>query len=129
MNLDLIDGLLFSCLTITHQGKSILIHDVVIDTGAAESIISIDAVEDLFNSYEPGDQIRFMTGIGGREASVRRKIDQLNFDSFIAHDCYIDFGRIGEYNGINGLIGLDLLIPGKFILDLYRLQLYPADIK
>lgn len=127
MNLDLVDGLLFSYITITHHGKSIIIRDVVIDTGAAESIISIDAVQELFDSYEPEDQIRFMTGIGGREASVRRKIDLVKFDAFLAHNFRIDFGRIGEYSGINGLIGLDILIPGKFIVDLNRLQLYSAN--
>jgi hypothetical protein len=127
MNLDYVGGLLFSCITITHHGKSMVIPNVVIDTGAAEPIISIDAVEELFNIYEPEDQIRFMTGIGGREASVRRKINQVEFHSFLMKEFRIDFGRIGEYSGINGLIGLDILIPGKFIVDLYRLQIYPVD--
>ncbi|MCD9024020.1 retropepsin-like aspartic protease [Cohnella silvisoli] len=124
MNLDYVDGLLFSSVFIKHNGKTILVPHIVIDTGAAESIISIDAVEELFNTYEPEDQIRFMTGIGGREASVRRRIDQVEFHSYKAQDIRIDFGRIGEYSGINGLIGLDILIPGKFIVDLHRLRLY-----
>jgi hypothetical protein len=123
MNLDYIDGLLFSSLTITHDGRSILIPDIVIDTGAAESIISIDAVDELFDSYKPDDQIRFMTGIGGREASVRRTIDQIEFHSYVAQNIRIDFGRIGEYSRINGLIGLDILITGKCVIDLHRLQL------
>lgn len=127
MNLDYVNGLLFSCITITHHGHTIFIPKVVIDTGAAESILSIDAVEDLFNDYEPEDQIRFMTGIGGREASVRRKINQMEFHSFLMKDTRIDFGRIGEYTEINGLIGLDILIPGKFIVDLHRLQICTAD--
>ena len=127
MYLDLIDGLLFSSIKVTHQGKIVTIPHVVIDTGAAESIISIDAVQNLFDSYEPGDQIRFMTGIGGREAAIRRRIDELKLDSFLAYDFHIDFGRIGEYDGINGLIGLDLLIPGKFVIDLHRLNLYSVE--
>lgn len=103
------------------------IRNVVIDTGAAESIISIDAVDDLFHSCEPEDRIRFMTGIGGREAAIRRRVDQVQVDTFVIKDFHMDFGRIGEDNGINGLIDLDLLIPGKFIVDLSRMQLYPAD--
>ncbi|UQZ81718.1 hypothetical protein SK3146_00874 [Paenibacillus konkukensis] len=127
MNLEYSDGLFLSSITIVHHGNSMTITDVVIDTGAAESVISIDAVEALFNSYEPEDQIRFMVGIGGREASIRRKIDQVQFDTFTVSDFYIDFGKIGEYPGINGLIGLDILIPGNFIIDLSRLQLYSAN--
>lgn len=127
MNLEYVDGLLFSSITIVHHGNSITITDVVVDTGAAESVISIDAVETLFRSYEPEDQIRFMVGIGGREASIRRKIDRVLFDTFSVSDFHIDFGKIGEYPGINGLIGLDILIPGRFIIDLSSLQLYSAD--
>ncbi|WP_028986472.1 retropepsin-like aspartic protease [Thermicanus aegyptius] len=127
MNLELTDGLLFSSVVITYRGKSVTIRNVVIDTGAAESIISIDAVDDLFHSYEPDDQIRFMRGIGGREAAIRRKVDHVRMDTFVIKDFRMDFGPIGEYDGINGLIGLDVLIPGKFIVDLSRMQLYTAD--
>ncbi|WP_165452277.1 aspartyl protease family protein [Paenibacillus thalictri] len=127
MNLEYIEGLLFSSITIVHRGNSIMITHVVIDTGAAESVISIDAAGTLFNSYEPEDQLRFMVGIGGREASIRRKIDRVLFDTFSISDFHIDFGKIGEYPGINGLIGLDILIPGRFMIDLSRLQLYSVD--
>lgn len=68
----------------------------------------------------------FMTGIGGREASVRRKIHGIEFDSFRMENFPIDFGHIGEDTQINGLVGLDILIPGQFILDLGRLQIYSA---
>lgn len=126
MNLDHRDGLLFSDMVIFHYGRSIKIPNVIIDTGAVESIISIDAVEDLFNAFEPEDELRFMTGIGGREASVRRKVQGLEFHSFRITDFPIDFGRVGEDPRINGLIGLDILIPGRFIVDLHRMQIYSS---
>ncbi|WP_178075973.1 hypothetical protein [Paenibacillus oralis] len=37
-----------------------------------------------------------------------------------------DFGRVGEDPRINGLIGLDILIPGRFIVDLPRMQIYSS---
>lgn len=126
MNLEYREGLLFSKIAITHYGRTIQFPNVIIDTGAAESILSIDVAQGLFNSYEPEDQIRFMTGIGGREAAVRRRIDEVEFHSFRAAYFPIDFGRIGEDTRIDGLIGLDILIPGRFIVDLNRLQIYPA---
>ena len=124
MKINYVDGLLFSEVTLVHRSQTMVVPRVVIDTGAAESIISIDAVDDLFQSYEPEDRIRFMVGIGGREAAIRRKIDQVYFHSFLLADIAIDFGRIGEYSDINGLIGLDVLVPGKFIVDLNQMQLY-----
>ncbi|MFB5269569.1 retropepsin-like aspartic protease [Paenibacillus enshidis] len=126
MNLEYREGLLFSNITITHCGKTIQFQNVVIDTGAAESILSIDVAPELFNAYEPEDQIRFMTGIGGREAAVRRRIHEVEFHSFQGVHFPIDFGRIGDDNRIDGLIGLDILIPGRFIIDLNRLEIYTA---
>ncbi|MEF2967312.1 retropepsin-like aspartic protease [Paenibacillus sp. M1] len=126
MNLDFRDGLLFTGITITHYGKSVFIPNVIIDTGAVESIISVDAIDGLFDKYEPEDQIRFMTGIGGRKASVRKRVDEVKFLSFRIFQYTIDFGRMGDDNSINGLIGLDILIPGKFIVDLNQLRIYSA---
>jgi len=126
MKINYTDGLLFSEITLVHRSQTMVVPRVVIDTGAAESIISIDIVDDLFQVYEPEDQIRFMVGIGGREAAIRRKIDLVSFHSFHLEDISMDFGRIGEYSDINGLIGLDVLIPGRFMVDLNRIQLYSA---
>lgn len=128
MNLEYKDGLLFSNIEITHYGKMIQFPNVVIDTGAAQSILSIDVAQGLFNAYEPGDQILFMNGIGGREAAVRRKIHEVGFHSFRVVNFSIDFGRIDTDDKIDGLIGLDILIPGGFIVDLYRLEIYSNPI-
>lgn len=61
---------MFSNISITYYGRTIQFPNVIIDTG---SRVSIDVAQKLFNENEPEDQIRFMTGIGGREAAVRRK--------------------------------------------------------
>ncbi len=71
MNLEYREGLLFSNIAITHHGRTIQFPNVIIDTGTAESILSIDVAQEMFNAYEP-------------------------------------------------------LIPGRFIVDLNRLQIYPA---
>lgn len=45
-----------------------------------------------------------------------RSGDVSEFHSFRMTNFLIDFGRIGEDTRINGLIGLDILIPGKFFI-------------
>ncbi|UOF90003.1 hypothetical protein LSG31_19375 [Fodinisporobacter ferrooxydans] len=45
MKINLVDGLLFTSLVLTHRGKSTIIENVIIDTGASRTIISIDAAE------------------------------------------------------------------------------------
>ena len=41
------DGLLFTSIQISFRGSIKVIDDIVIDTGAAETMISPDAVEDI----------------------------------------------------------------------------------
>lgn len=47
MNIEFRDGLLFTSVEISYKGHSKLIDNIVIDTGAAESIISPDIVDDI----------------------------------------------------------------------------------
>ena len=45
MRLELRDGLLFASLSITYKGKTKKVENVVLDTGAAQSIVSPDAID------------------------------------------------------------------------------------
>ena len=47
MKIEFRDGLLFTFLEIKYKGKSKIIDNIVMDTGAAGSIISPDAVDDI----------------------------------------------------------------------------------
>ncbi|GGJ08396.1 hypothetical protein GCM10010885_16880 [Alicyclobacillus cellulosilyticus] len=124
MKIDYRDGLLFTSITLVHGGHRILIPDVVLDTGAVHSLISIDAVDEWFQRYEPDDQLIFMHGLGGSEAAVRRRVESVQFDTFSAQPFDMDFASLREHPGINGLIGLDILIPGQFVIDLKHFEVH-----
>ena len=54
-------------------------------------------------------------------------MDEVRIGELILMDVPIDFGVFHEgINYINGLIGLDILQRGNMIIDLYRMQMYPA---
>lgn len=60
------DGqLLTTSLDVTFQGRSILVHNVVIDTGSSHTVISPDVLEEIGVTYENGDAIYEAYGIGG----------------------------------------------------------------
>lgn len=59
------DGLLFTSILVTFCGCSKIIDNVVIDTGAAETIISPDAVEEIGVIAELDDSISSFYGVGG----------------------------------------------------------------
>lgn len=59
---------------------------IVVDTGTTKSIISSDALEELDIVPEKDDEIVEMRGIGGKQRSLRNKMDGVRFGSFEVHD-------------------------------------------
>lgn len=104
------NGLLFIDLEINHNGKSEIVKDVVIDTGASYTIISPDAVGELDVSASPNDKFITMYGIGGEHYAYRKNIDSISICDRTINNIEIDFGIIDDNGSINGLIGLDVLI-------------------
>lgn len=119
-------GLLVAFMTITFRGKSKTICDLVIDTGAAHSIISLDEVEEIGVAGELGDEIVYMHGIGGTEQSLRKQVDWILFDNLSLKNAYLDFWDFSSHGGINGLIGLDILEAGEFVIDTKTREIFKA---
>lgn len=65
MKLEYRDGLLFTSIQISYKGRTKTIDNVVIDTGAAGSIISPDSVDDIGIYAEVDDKIMEYYGVGG----------------------------------------------------------------
>ncbi|WP_200760995.1 retropepsin-like aspartic protease [Effusibacillus dendaii] len=85
-------------------------------------MISADAVEELNIGPEKDDKIVVMRGIGGKQRSLRKKVDGVRFGSFEINEMYVDFGLLDS--DIDGLIGLDILLSGRFIIDLANMEIY-----
>lgn len=74
-----IDGLLHTNLTLSYQQQTAIVERVIIDTGAAQSLISADAVFHLGIFATPDDELTLMSGIGGDELAFRKRIDRITF--------------------------------------------------
>lgn len=122
MKMELINHLLETKMTIFYKGESIVVDKLVIDTGASHSIISSDIVEELGIRFENGDPLVSAFGIGGEEYSFRKTVDAIKLANHEIREIKLDFGDLDQWD-INGLIGLDILMNGKFIIDLGRLEL------
>lgn len=122
MNTEYRDGLLFTEMSLKWLGKTVNIDNVVIDTGASHSLISSDVAEFIGILYANGDKIVSMYGIGGQEFAFRKKIDGVFLGRKFTEGIELDFGYLGD-DGINGLIGLDLLMASKAIIDLNKLEI------
>ena len=123
MKLTMTSGLLISSLKITHKGKSKILNGMIIDTGSAHTWINLDAVEDELDiAPEDGDQIVTSFGIGGRDVANRKRVDHIQFGSFSLENFQVDFGLLDL--DIDGLIGLDLLTEGGFVINLAKMELH-----
>lgn len=126
MNIEFRDGLLFTSIQITYNGVSKVIDNMVIDTGCARTLIVSEVVEEINIRVEPDDELIVCQGIGGTEVSFVKHIDLIKLENIEFKNKDIDFSNI-DYEGINGLIGLDLLIEAGIITDLDKLKMHPRN--
>lgn len=78
MKLKKVNRLLEAEMEISYKGKMKIIDKLVIDTGAAHTLISSDSVEDIGIFFENGDSLVSAYGIGGEEYSFRKVGDERN---------------------------------------------------
>ena len=110
MKIEYKNGLLYTSLEIIYKGKRKIVNDIIIDTGAAHTIISPDAVAELGVEPEGQDEFVTMYGIGGEQYAYRKSIDGIKLCEHELKDIKVDFGLINDYGKINGLLGLDILL-------------------
>jgi len=123
MNIEYREGLVFTSLQIEFRGFSKVIDNVVIDTGAAETIISPDAVDDIGIIAEQDDSVNSYYGVGGSLHNFfSKKVDKVCFGKVNMIDIKVDFGVIDLSGHINGLLGLDLLMKVGAVIDLKNLE-------
>ncbi|GGB50522.1 aspartyl protease [Virgibacillus dakarensis] len=115
-------GLLLVDITLIFNGKSKVIQNMVVDTGAARTLISQDIVEDIGLHVDLHDRIVTYFGVGGKEHAFRKQIDQIQISDFVVENVEVDFNDFG-YEDINGLLGLDLLMQAGFTIDLMQLEM------
>lgn len=116
-------GLLFTDIRIEYNGKIVKVNDVVVDTGAAHTIIDPDVVHEAGIKAEAGDKFITMYGVGGEHYAYRKNVDCIEIGDGKLNDVSLDFGIIDEEGTINGLLGLDVLMRLGIKINLDRLEL------
>lgn len=124
-NLHYKDGLLYASIILQESDKSVIIDDVIVDTGAYHTIILTDYLEDLDVAFTEDDELVKSSGYGGLQmSSVRKKIEKVTIGDISLTNMKIDFGEIDTYERVNGLVGLDFLMSAGVIIDLVDLTMY-----
>ena len=113
----------FVTAVLTYRDKTIEIVNVLIDTGAASTVINADLAADAGIYLAANDQLRRLRGVGGHEHVFLRRVDR-----FAVGDCGLDSFdvEIGEMDygfEINGIIGMDFLRAARAIVNLGSLTI------
>jgi hypothetical protein len=117
------NGLPFISARIAFQGNHLTLENVLLDTGSAGTIFSADRVGEIGIFIEPGDDISMVTGIGGHEYVFHKTIDSLIFGTVKTGLFEIEVGAMEYGQKMDGIVGLDVLMRLKAIIDFSRLEL------
>lgn len=93
----LFDGLICTDVEVYFEGKKKLLKNVVIDTGAVQSILNHSFVLDIDINPKYVDEFRMTYGIGGEMDYLSRKIDKIEISEFEFTDLEIDFGLFKSF--------------------------------
>src|SRR3989339_406889 len=118
MNIYKFDNLICTDIVINFRGKEKLLKNVVIDTGAAQSIINSVSVESIDILAEYFGELSTTWGIGGEMAFFTKTIDSIKIADIEFTMLEIDFGEIDSKGELTGLIGIDLLEKMRAVIDI-----------
>ncbi|MBE6062579.1 MAG: hypothetical protein E7207_03270 [Clostridium butyricum] len=128
VKIQLKNGLLYTSIKLSHEGKSITVNDVIIDTGAFHTIISPDFLEELQAEFTDNDILIEAYGYGGASSyAVRKRIDNISCEDIKLSDFKIDFGEIDPGEKVNGLLGLDFFRQARIVLNIDDLIMYKKE--
>ena len=126
MKIRLRDGLPYVTASLIYQGQQLSFGNVLLDTGSAGAIFSTDKVLTVGLTYEPDDRVHRIRGVGGAEFIFTKQVDCLAVGDLQVNDFQIEVGAMDYGFDIDGIIGMDFLIQIGAIIDLAKLEMYPA---
>lgn len=125
MNIYKFDGLICTDIAINFRGREKILKNVVIDTGAVQSILNSSSVDDIDIELEVLEELNTTYGIGGEMFFFSKIVDSIKIDDCQFENIELDFGQIDPKGELKGLIGLDLLEKYRALIDVE----FPSVIK
>lgn len=124
VKLDFKYGLPFCKITIGYKGKSMILDNVLIDTGSGGTVFKMDKVDELGITIGKDDVIETISGVGGVEFVYKKNIDSINLGSLAINDFIIEVGVMDYGFEINGILGVDFLKEVGAVIDLDKMTIY-----
>ncbi len=111
-------------VTLTHLGESVTSDNVLLDTGSAGTVFSVDLVSALGLVMESDDAIHRIQGVGGSEFVFTKRVGSLQLDKLMLRDFQVELGAMDYGVALDGIIGMDFLTRVGATIDLQRLEIF-----
>lgn len=118
LQLVLREGLPFVTLTLAHKGASVDVPNVLVDTGAASTVVNADIAGAIGVVAERTDRLRKLRGVGGHEFVFVRQLDRVSLGDHGLADFDVEIGEMDYGFDIDGILGMDFLTMSGAVIDL-----------
>ena len=115
--------LVYVTATLTYRGSTVEIPDVLVDTGAASTVLNADLAADAGIYLEPSDLLRRLRGVGGHEHVFMRRVDRFAVGDHGLDGFDVEIGEMDYGFELGGIIGMDFLRTARAIIDLGKLTI------
>jgi hypothetical protein len=87
-------GLLFADAQLVYRGRKLGLTNVLLDTGSAGTLFSVDHLVSLGLQYEPEDRVRRIRGVGGSEFVFTKHVESLALSELSLTDFLVRVGAV-----------------------------------
>ena len=123
MQLALKNDLPFATVMVNHQGETVTISNVLVDTGSATTIFSADMMALVHIVPSPEDILFTIRGVGGTEVVFTRTIERIQIAELSLSQFDVEIGGMDYGFDINGILGMDFLRQAGAIINLRDLTI------
>ena len=122
------DELPFLNLTVAYHGATIELQSVLLDTGSATTVLSVDQIAPIGIVPEAADVLNVVRGVGGTETVFARQVDYVQVGSQRLEQFEIEVGALDYGFEINGILGMDFLTKTGALINLRTLEIEFPDV-
>jgi predicted aspartyl protease len=123
MPLTLRDNLPFTTITVTYQGTTMDIPQVLVDTGPAITLLASDIAATIGIVPLPQDILHTLRGVGGTEVVFTRRLDALQVGERSLTNFDIEVGGMDYGFAMHGILGMDFLTRAGAIINLREMTI------
>lgn len=122
MKIRLQNGLPYVAVEVFYRGRYLELDNVLLDTGSAGTVFSIDKLLDVGLEYAADDAVRRIRGVGGTEFVFAKTVERLALSDIHVDDFEIEVGAMNYGFEIDGIVGLDFLLRVGAVIDLATME-------